>query len=83
MTPVEGHPGWIRCTLCGFTTQLIGYNAKAVKDDFDALFEEEIAHKESMMKKRGGGGGGGRRPEKPKKYVARWYQVDRQAAEGL
>ena len=42
MQPIEGHPGWIRCPVCQFVTQLIDYDADDVRQTFDDLHRERL-----------------------------------------
>lgn len=74
MQPEPGHPGWVRCPVCKFVTQLIGYDT----DDIAKMFEEEIAEKRAMSK--GGGGGGGRRRRKPYRPRPSAWTPERDAA---
>lgn len=76
MVEVEGHPGWIRCTLCGFTTQIIGYNAESVRRDFSGIdpevaevWEDEQSYKATVAKKRAGGGPKGRKTKSGRKAL--------------
>ena len=42
MVAIDGFPGWIRCSLCGFTTQLIDYDTDDVRRTFDELHRERL-----------------------------------------
>src|SRR5690606_21222533 len=42
MQPIEEHPGWIRCPVCQFVTQLIDYDADDVRRTFDDLHRERL-----------------------------------------
>lgn len=75
MQPEPGEPGWIRCPVCNFLTQLVGYDA----DDIAEMFHEEVLQKRRMSKA-GSRSSGGRRRRKPYRPRPSAWTPERDAA---